>query len=69
MIGDACKVKDERLTIIDASRARKYDLQLRKSTSSEDDYIDAPNFADLSQLKVSAIPTWQDMLGKWFKKD
>ena len=56
VIGDSCKVNGEEVALTEASLIRKYDLQLRhQPIVSEHDYTDAPNFAYLSEFKMSAI--------------
>ena len=68
VIGDACRINDEELTITEASLIRKYDLELRKPKSTEHDYTDVPNFAVLSQFKSSAISYIAGYVGKMVQK-
>ena len=56
IIGDSCNVNGEEITITEASLIRKYDPRFRPTPiQSDHDYADAPNFANLSEFKKSAI--------------
>lgn len=66
--GDSPQVSNVSVTLTNAALVRKYNLQERNPMHLEHDYVDAPNFATLSEYKRAAIPYISGYVAKMAEK-
>ena len=55
VIGDTCKINNQKVAISEAAFNRKYDLPERRPIQDDHDFSDAPNVVNLSEYKTAAV--------------